>query len=68
MFASQTRDLSHIELTRSYNISSLNAAKSISSGQSPHIDRKKQEQELKVHPFILAFFVYYQMIISPFVP
>ena len=63
MFATQTRDLSHIELERSDDISSLSNSESISNSsfvnifhESEYIDRiKKQEQEKKeISPFTLA--------------
>jgi len=44
MFATQTMDLSHIELERSDNISSLRVAKAYRVNKVD-IDRKKQEQE-----------------------
>ena len=60
MFAAQTRDLSHIELARSDNISSSSGwgspkrrmsfggsqrSENISSGRSSHIDRKKKRSK-----------------------
>ena len=45
MFATQTRDLSHIELTRSDNISSSSQARTYRVGEAPHIDRRKNKSK-----------------------
>ena len=56
MFASQTRDLSHIELARSDNISSLSAVKAYRVNEVDISTEEKQEQEYKDFLFLLFFF------------
>jgi hypothetical protein len=59
MFASQTRDLSHIELTRSGNISSSSEARIYRVGKA-HISTNKIKNKSKnrsLFPFTLALFL-----------
>ena len=61
MFASQTRDLSHIELTRSGNISSLSVAKAYRVNKVDISTEEKREQEYKEKLLIfLLFFCLYR--------
>ena len=58
MFASQTMDLSHIELSRSDNISSSRSVakrEHIESTQLTYRQKKKQEQAQQDFSFMLAF-------------
>jgi hypothetical protein len=58
MFASQTRDLSHIELERSDNISSSSKARTYRVGKADISTEEKREQEYKEKaPYILALFL-----------
>jgi len=61
MFASQTRDLPHIELARSDNISNLNAVKAYRVGEA-HIstEEKNKSKNGRFYPFILALFCLYR--------
>ena len=61
MFASQTMDLSHIELLRSDNISSSRSVakrEHIESTQLTYRQKKKQEQAQKDFSFMLALFMW----------
>ena len=61
MFATQTRDLSPIELTRSGNISSLSAAKAYRVNKVDISTEEKREQEYKEKLLIfLLFFCLYK--------
>ena len=59
MFAAQTRDLSHIELARSDNISSSSKAKTYRVGEA-HIstERKTRARIEGFCPFTLALFIW----------
>ena len=74
IYVKSERDLSHIELTRSGNISSLSGwgspkrrmsfggsqrSESISSGRSPHIDKRKRARIEGFFSFTLALFCLY---------
>ena len=56
MFAMQTRDLSHIELTHSDNISSLNVAKAYQVNEVDiSTEKREQEYKEKILIFLLSF-------------
>ena len=57
MFATQTRDLSHIEWTRSGNISSSSIARTYRVSKADISTEEKQEQEQK--DFLLLFLLFY---------
>ena len=58
MFASQTRDLSHIELERSDNISSLSVAKAYQVGEAHISTKEKMRARVQgENPYILALFL-----------
>ena len=57
MFATQTRDLSHIEWTRSVNISSLSVAKAyrVNGVDISTEEKREQEYKEKILIFLLSF-------------
>ena len=60
MFAMQTRDLSHIELERSDNISSLSVAKAyrVNGVDVSTEEKREQEYKEKILIFLLSFYLY----------
>ena len=66
MFAAQTRDLSHIELPRSGNISSSSKARTYRVNEVDISTEEKQEQEYKekILIFLLSFCLYMGLCIA----
>ena len=66
MFASQTRDLSHIELERSDNISSSSKARTYRVGEVDISTERKTRARIEgIFPFNLALFVVIRIWVSP---
>ena len=61
MFATQTRDLSHIELTRIGNISSLSVAKAYRVNKVDISTEEKREQEYKEKLLIFLLFFFFSL-------
>ena len=61
MFAPQTRDLSHIELAQSDNISSLHEVKAYRVNEVDISSERKNRARIEgIYPFILALFCLYR--------